>query len=500
MRYIVSILGLISVLSTAGCAGDLESPGRAREAVIVNPNEVQISTLSTGTLGAYASGSGVTAQFDLRPMGIPLEPSGLVAVAAPNVGFVCTGFPAWFCRNAERISAYVLDIDAASSTTNPTVASSHANAWLGNTVSSGGNLTGIRGMAATGFRDGSGNVDGLFLFTASGSPATIRAFTLEGEASSPSPSSVVTVGGTSSLLDYRAVPAVSHGTWSSTSKIFMAYVAPTTSGGVPQIRAGFLTRTGSAWSFTQTAQIAATSGVTGGVYHALVAAYDANNHEFTVGWQFNEYTHPDGRAWTAYLQRFNWSGLAVGSRFEAHVGVDSSHSGAQLSFNRDTGRYHFLFQHNSALVERTSSGLSCARSGLSCIDSQTCVSRGSRTTTEVDYFGGFEFRMGGQCSGSSSCTGGAGVVSEMAIGSAPTVTCSASSGTDRWTHERFGSAGNELWLTSVYPGSGELVDIVRAPLVQRSVALIVRTPNASTGVWPSLSFRVIDETSRPFDE
>jgi hypothetical protein len=52
----------------------------------------------------------------------------------------------------------------------------------------------------------------------------------------------------------------------------------------------------------------------------------------------------------------------------------------------------------------------------------------------------------------------------------------------------------------VLPGTAELVDIVRAPHVQRSVALFVRTPAASTGTWPSLGFRVIDETTRPFDE
>ncbi len=186
-------------------------------------------------------------------MGVSLQPSELIVAAAPGLGFYCTGtFPYWYCSFHERISAYTIDIHDAWNS-DPIVTSSHPNVWTGDSVGFG-NLTGIRGMAATSFRDGSGNVDGLFLFTSTGSPPTIRAFTVEGEDASPTPSAVAVVSGVSSLLDYKAVPALAHGTWSATSKTFMAYVAPTTTGGVPQIRAGFLTRSGTNWTFNQTAQ------------------------------------------------------------------------------------------------------------------------------------------------------------------------------------------------------------------------------------------------------
>ena len=372
------------ILLALGCTSEVV--GVAREPVIFHANEVTIGTLDAVSPGYYASGTSIPngAQFDLRPMGVALEPSGFVAVAAPNTRITCSGSFPPLCFRREGVSAYVLDI-AATVGAGPFVRSSSPDVLGSGPIVSTPLINQIRGMSATPFADASGNVDALFLFTAAGTPATIRAFSFEGEAANPIASSVSSVSGISSLLDHRAVPALAYGQDGSAGKIFMAYAAPVSSGGVPHVHAGFLTRSGSSWTFTQTASIRATNGTAGAVYHALVADYDANTREFAVAWQFDESNYA-GRLWTAYMQRFTWTGAAVGSRFEAHGGVDASHSGAQLSFNRDSSRYHFLFQHNSALVERTAPGLTCARnSSGNCSDAQTCVARGNRTTTETNY-------------------------------------------------------------------------------------------------------------------
>ena len=102
--------------------------------------------------------------------------------------------------------------------------------------------------------------------------------------------------------------------------------------------------------------------------------------------------------------------------------------------------------------------------------------------------------MGGACvSSSGACTPRAGVVSELPFASVPTTACGVppSSG---WIHERY-AGSTELWPARPVDHGTELVDIVRAPQLGLAVALFVYTPQASTGVLPSLRFRVIDEPS-----
>jgi hypothetical protein len=347
----------------------------------------------------------------------------------------------------------------------------------------------LLGVAATSYRDTAGNIDGVFVFT-DVDPPGIFAMDVQGEATTTRPSPLRLIANMShQRADTDVLPAVEAGRWGNVSKIFFAYAYRELVGSGTTIRAGFLTRVGTQWWFTQTTGVVAASTAPdgrcqGGMVQSLVAAYDSVAHEFTLGWMCGQ--------WSAYLQRFDWNGRPLSATpFVAHVGTsDVAHSGPILSFNKFTRRYLFQFQHNAALVSLSGNSFTCTRqAGGNCISPTMPSLRLEDTNaSEVDYFSGVEFRMGstGSPENGPGVQIGDGVTGELTRGSSGGV-CP-----DGWCMESF------LWRARPDGGSS-MHRYVRAPQSRKTVALHVwRRPAIEMG---ELRYTLLDETPTvEFDE
>lgn len=424
----------------------------------------------TGTRMRYGGGE----SDSLRAAGAYLRPSQRMAIG------VVDPHPWYPLGTRRRIQIHIADVDPNSSPLSRyKIVHNYPLAYQ--------NGTGMmRGLSAASFYDADGNIDGLFAAIDNTSPPSIVLAEVPGDSTTNEPV-MTNLSGLflAAQMAPATRPALAYGWSGGVGKMLFAYNLDWYH--TQYIDVGFIVRFPDGhWSWNHSYYLLA-SGPLGAcsqqIDFDIASAYDSAHNEFALGW----FCHHAGGSWSALMTRLDWNGQPIDSTpFMAHVDFDSLHTGPQLVFNVDRSEYFFTFQHNSALVNRSPTGLDCVRipgSTTTCVDYTPACTGNDAYATSSDYWSGESFRFGAPCS-STACGIGTGVSLEMHAGGDPgNGTCASGS---VWSPEP-----GQLWPVRPSGEASSAHAYVRGPASFVTAVLHVwERPGSPTGL---LRMSFVDE-------
>jgi len=326
-----------------------------------------------------------------------------------------------------------------------------------------------------------GNYDAVFAYVDQ-SPPGVRLVSMQGENTAPPVVSTSVVGDSANLIDHFTTPAIEVGRSGSTTKLLLAYVIDWY--GTPYVRFGTVAElSGGNWSFIGTSWLALSSyeactGVSPTFFNVALA-YDVTRSEWGFGVKCGEAN------WAAHFFRIRWNGTVVsGSHMQVHQGTGDAHSPVGMAYNRQTRRFMFNFEHNTALINASTIPYTCVPDTPGCISALYPFGvYGGTWAVEPDYFSGFEFRV----ARAAATGGGFGESYELITGQVG----------DQGTH--WAKETGNLWPSRPSGWTSMAHDYVRAPEFSRTVVLHMY--EGQTSALGQLRFTFIDEVSTvPFDE
>lgn len=376
-----------------------ESIGRS-SAASVGPDVVDpvVNDRQAFAVNQFDAGASAIYPDDLYAAGAYLHPIQRVVVAAVDANSYPT-------PTKRRLRLTSIDVNSSSGTWGTVIGSP--------VLVRTGSLS-MHGVGATSFKDSAGNVDALFVHV---EPTGVFVTEVQGDGGGASFSQVVS-GISTATLSTTVTPAIVAGATPSSTKILLAFAR---TGATQDIRVGFLTKSGSTWTFTHTADLEPRAGsptCTGsGMLYRITATYNPTRAEFIVGWVCSQ----DLRAYAQRVDRAIGLGLEPDPFMVHDLAPDGAvHTGPQIVFNRSTNRILYAVQHNAHILTQAAipGTLTCTRNGSNCVDvhSASFFEQACQWAISVDYWSGLEFREGSGCANSVNCTLKAGVSREFQAG------------------------------------------------------------------------------------